>query len=242
MAQDSIYSLPTQTFFCLTDAYCVFLDLRRDLYLSIERWRIEAVALRLRGWPDDVSAASGENHIGSDEIARILDELVKNQLLVESSTESKECKPTQLPLARTTIFDTNRTSSWRSCMRYAVPLIRGATQAASSLRTRTTEQTVHRVLRRKGPISSVGDHFDLELAIEIAGAFSTLRHALPWNYLCLFDSLALLECFARHRLFPDWVFGIQAEPFEAHCWLQHKDIVLNDLVERVRNYVPIMSI
>ncbi len=242
MLQSLTYSLPVQTFICLTDAYCVFLDLKRDLYLSIERWRIEAVSSRLYGWPCPVSDAVDERHTSSCEVARILDELVKNDLLVESSAESKECKPTELTLATTTIFDRHRKSSLRSCLRSGLPMVWAAARAARSLKTRTTEQTVERVLRRKACHSGGAHEFDLELASEIVTTFNTLRYMLPRNYLCLFDSLALLECFARHQLFPDWVFGVQAEPFEAHCWLQHRDILINDQVERVRRYVPIMSV
>jgi len=242
MAQNSNYSLPAQTFFCLTDAYCVFLDLKRDLYLSIERWRIHAISSRLRGWPCGLAAAADENSTASEEAAQILAELVKNELLVESSVESKECKPTQLPLVTTTIFDKNRASSLSSRLSYALTVFGAAARAARSLKTQTMAQTAEQVLRRKTSCSNDTADFDLALASEIVTAFNSMRHVFPRNYLCLFDSLALLECLARHQLFPDWVFGVQAEPFEAHCWLQHRDILLNDSVERVRQYVPIMSI
>jgi hypothetical protein len=33
-----------------------------------------------------------------------------------------------------------------------------------------------------------------------------------------------------------------AEPFGAHCWLQERDYLLNDAVERVGMYTPIMVI
>ena len=62
------------------------------------------------------------------------------------------------------------------------------------------------------------------------------------SYLCLFDSLALIHFLARFRVFPDWVFGVTADPFEAHCWVQTGGVVLNDTVERVSAFTPIMSI
>jgi hypothetical protein len=52
----------------------------------------------------------------------------------------------------------------------------------------------------------------------------------------------LLEYLAWYRIFPTWVFGVQTRPFAAHCWLQHENIVLNDTVEHVTRYTPIMTV
>ncbi len=41
---------------------------------------------------------------------------------------------------------------------------------------------------------------------------------------------------------PDWVFGVKTEPFDAHCWVQHGEIVLNDAPDRVRQYSPILVV
>jgi hypothetical protein len=59
---------------------------------------------------------------------------------------------------------------------------------------------------------------------------------------CVLESIVLLELFARHALYPTWVFGVHARPFAAHCWLQHDDVVLNDTVEHISHYTPIMMI
>ncbi len=59
---------------------------------------------------------------------------------------------------------------------------------------------------------------------------------------CLFDSLTLLNFLARYGIFPDWVFGVQARPFAAHCWVQLDEIVFNDTVEHVGGYTPIMTV
>jgi hypothetical protein len=72
--------------------------------------------------------------------------------------------------------------------------------------------------------------------------FDSLRLFYPRPYLCLFDSLALIHFLARFGLYPDWVFGVQADPFEAHCWVQAGSVVLNDTVERVSAFTPIMYV
>jgi hypothetical protein len=35
---------------------------------------------------------------------------------------------------------------------------------------------------------------------------------------------------------------VKASPFGAHCWLQEGDLILNDSVERVGAYTPIMIV
>jgi hypothetical protein len=57
----------------------------------------------------------------------------------------------------------------------------------------------------------------------------------------LFDSLALLEFLAVYRFFPRIVFGVVADPFQAHCWLQDDAVVLNDDLERLGKYQPILN-
>lgn len=72
--------------------------------------------------------------------------------------------------------------------------------------------------------------------------FQYLRPYYIRKYLCLYDSLALLEFLAHYRIFPQWVFGVTGQPFNAHCWIQESDCVLNDTLEHVRGFTPIMAV
>jgi hypothetical protein len=57
----------------------------------------------------------------------------------------------------------------------------------------------------------------------------------------MFDSLALVEFLAQWHIFPDWVFGVRVDPFEAHCWVQAVEVVLSDTLSFAsRWYSPIM--
>jgi len=38
------------------------------------------------------------------------------------------------------------------------------------------------------------------------------------------------------------VIGIRPDPFLAHCWVQHKGLVLNDDIDNVRTFTPILVI
>ena len=80
------------------------------------------------------------------------------------------------------------------------------------------------------------------LLARVVGEYNQWRPFFPRSYLCLFDSLALFDLLLRHGVRVDWVYGVQAEPFEAHCWLQAGDLVVNDTLDRVAPFTPIMVV
>lgn len=57
---------------------------------------------------------------------------------------------------------------------------------------------------------------------------------------CLPRSIALALCLARHQCRVHVVLGVKLAPFAAHCWVQSRDEVLNDEMEEVRRYTPIL--
>lgn len=69
----------------------------------------------------------------------------------------------------------------------------------------------------------------------------TRRFLLPHDQ-CLVRALAL----ARHATAAgygiDLVFGVKLRPFEAHCWVEHQGVVLDDHLDHVRRYTPILVI
>jgi hypothetical protein len=75
---------------------------------------------------------------------------------------------------------------------------------------------------------------------DLVHTFLSLRPLYPREYLCLFDSLCLVHFLAQFGHFPQWIFGVKLEPFGAHCWVQSGDVVLNDTVEVIGQYTPIL--
>lgn len=57
---------------------------------------------------------------------------------------------------------------------------------------------------------------------------------------CLPRSIALALCLARHGCRVHVVLGVKLAPFAAHCWAQNRGEVLNDELEEVRRYTPIL--
>jgi hypothetical protein len=64
----------------------------------------------------------------------------------------------------------------------------------------------------------------------------------PVSAKCLLRSFMLLRLLRRHGHDARWVFGVTTWPFEAHCWLQCGDVVLDDHFERLWRYQPILAV
>jgi hypothetical protein len=74
-------------------------------------------------------------------------------------------------------------------------------------------------------------------------AFVSLRRGLyDVKKNCLLDSLCAVEFLASLGIYPNFVIGIQTNPFAAHAWVQNGEYVLNDYALRVRYYSPILVI
>lgn len=59
---------------------------------------------------------------------------------------------------------------------------------------------------------------------------------------CLLDSLALLRWLGDLRSGAALVFGVKLNPFAAHCWVQADDLVLNDRLDNVAAFTPLLMI
>ena len=59
---------------------------------------------------------------------------------------------------------------------------------------------------------------------------------------CLVTSIALMHALLRGGCRASLVLGVRARPFSAHSWVQYDRTVLNDRLERVRIYTPILVI
>lgn len=77
-----------------------------------------------------------------------------------------------------------------------------------------------------------------DLAV-LARTFRRWRALLPWTPLCLPETIALMQFAARRGHAPQFVIGVEAYPFAAHCWAQDGTHVLNDAHDHVARFRPI---
>jgi hypothetical protein len=212
-----------------------------DKYLCISNQVFEALHESMneisRMQPHEIRAETT-----SPDISKLIQDLVDRGILVTDSKIGKDIKPTIAAEAVTsTLSDPppDRTSFW---MLRVPPFLRACRRAASDLARNPLHRTVHEVKDRRQRGREGRPGFDPVKTRALIGDFETLRYIFPRKYLCLFDSLALIHFLAAYGQFPTWVFGVDAEPFAAHCWLQEGAILLNDTLPNVSRYTPIMAV
>lgn len=76
----------------------------------------------------------------------------------------------------------------------------------------------------------------------LISAFEYVERVAVWKDRCLLRSIGLQHLLARNGYESTLVFGVRLHPFEAHCWLQDDDLILNDTVELVGPFKPIRAV
>ncbi|WP_343611829.1 lasso peptide biosynthesis B2 protein [Novosphingobium sp.] len=83
---------------------------------------------------------------------------------------------------------------------------------------------------------------DLDAIQETAMAFEKTSRVLRSHDKCLSRSIALARYLAARGLPGDLVIGVRLRPFGAHAWVQSGKWLVNDRIDTVRCYTPIMAV
>jgi hypothetical protein len=113
-------------------------------------------------------------------------------------------------------------------------------RASRDLATKHVETIVERTRVDKARASDGAR--DIAKIARLTRVFARLRPWYPRNYLCLYDSLALIKFLRAFDIHPTWIFGVQAQPFGAHCWVQQDGLLLNEGSEYAGQFTHIMSV
>jgi hypothetical protein len=230
------YALANHVFVCLQDEHVVFLDVRQDRYFALEAAQIGELASLVRGWPTGTTESGRFAGTIETQVAAVL---ARRGLLTEVACAGKDATPTRFDAPLDEIVAEDFTGTPRIHAGTICRFVAACTRAQLTLQFTSFERMVFRAQRE----AASEREFDRERARELIATFAFLRpYVFTSKDACLFEALALRHFLAGFGLQPRWVFGVQARPFAAHCWLQHEGIVLNDSLENVGRYSPIMVV
>jgi hypothetical protein len=71
-------------------------------------------------------------------------------------------------------------------------------------------------------------------------ALRRIRLFMPTPRRCLPASLITAVFLARRDVTTQIVFGVRSYPFEAHCWVEHDGVVVDDDLDKVCAFLPIV--
>ncbi len=83
---------------------------------------------------------------------------------------------------------------------------------------------------------------DLATLTKAATAFEASERLLPSNNKCLRRSLAMATYLADRNVAAKLVIAVKMRPFAAHAWTQVEDVVVNDHIDNVRPFTPILMV
>lgn len=217
------YHLPAHCSFAGLGPRVVFLDLQRDRYFLLRGNEASAVLEGCAG------RGSIERLIARDLLRPGPGAAVCAVSAIAPTSGALESCDVDggLPLAELVYF---RAEAWLS--------LRLAGLQATFNRLRWHQ----RRLDRAGWCEAAGADKERAAAGRLARGFARTRIFVPAARLCVPDSIALARSLWRRGIDADLYFGVRLDPFAAHCWLQHRDLLLTDPLNFVADYTPVFKL
>jgi hypothetical protein len=236
----TMYFLSKDCFVCRMGCYWIILSAERDRYLCVAHAELASIGGQLYGWRKRSDSTARPSPIGA-ETDKLVESLTINGVITSNPTIGKPFAESEYPTPESRIEASESTTSAHVPLLWILRFFLACAKIDWQLRTKAFSRTLARIEQRRLRAEYSGAVRNTPHASSLVAAFQRLRPLYPRSYLCLFDSLALLEFLAGYRILPRIVFGVVADPFQAHCWLQDGSTVINDVLERVGRYKPILS-
>lgn len=234
--------LARHVYVCRADNHLVFLDLREDKYSCLDREQSLAMQSLLVEHNGVKALLFDRTAVVGQRTTRIVEGLVEQGLLVQHIDSGKAAvlESAEVPSEALHHSERARGAAFKrqDVRRFLVAVV----FASIRLRRGSMQGTVRAIERRKTTCMNRNAVAGRRSIADLVAVFRALRPYYPREYLCLFDSLALVKFLGQYGIFPNWIFGVQLEPFNAHCWVQTGNLVLNDTVENVQQFTPIMVV
>lgn len=208
--------------FCVTGGRSIFLDIEADRYFGIKP-----------GWDQAFQSLVADGIAGPE-----LSSLIDAGILVEDDAAGAIMRPpTILPATEEMSVDRVWPISGLG-LRFIIAQI----ETVIALRTRTFSNVLRPIAdhaRIVEPDRTAGLTPEWKPFVSAFFASSWLR---PRSGHCLTNSIAFMRVAQSRGLKAQLVLGVCAAPFSAHCWVQAGGHVLNDRLENIRNFEPILTI
>jgi len=203
--------------YCRIADRLIFLDVGKDRYFAMR-------------WPDPVSLDAGFP-------PAMTATLMAQGLLVDAPAGRTAARPASRRPPTSSLLDSAEPGPARGI---AMRSLAAALGARAALQSRPLIDILAAVRRQRSTIDPrATPGRDLP---QLANGFAAARRWWPAQGRCLPDSLALMRVLMAFGHRPSLVFGVIAYPFAAHCWVQSGDMVLNDALDHVTRFTPILVV
>jgi hypothetical protein len=239
------YYFPNHVHFVIDGEAVVFMDVRADRYRMLIGRKAHTF-ISLLSYPSGIPGRSivvrksdSQSPEKTSELA-LVSELLDNQLLTREKHASVEVE-SEIPLPDAELISPSDSQVQGVAPIAVMRFFASCVIATWRLRYSSIESIISAIERQKR--NRRGDDLVvLRDAKGLVATFMKLRPLFPRGFLCLFDSIALLEFLAMHGCFPNLVFAVRIQPWYAHCWVQYGRTAFNQDLDDTRDYIPLMSV
>lgn len=222
-SSDMAFRLRDNLHWCVCDGQVILLDVEADRYFGLPASSVTAFE----------RAADGR--VRPEDCER-LRPLIAQGLLIEDPASRGLSAAAALPAtARDFPHELDASPGIATVIRAFVSEIR----FARLLRSKPLLDVLRIVEQARTGRRGTSGHADRRLG-SIIGASITVSLVLRAADRCLVRALAVQWACRRHGISSKLVFGVRAEPFAAHCWVQLNETVLVGDFEQVRLFTPIL--
>jgi hypothetical protein len=235
------YYIPQHVYFASDAGAVVFMDLVSDRYSMFVGAKARTFLAMLQITPSSLQELSLRDAESCDPDLRqeVLSDLLENGLLTDAPDHATSARP-PLMLPEFNLLEASDAQRERVRMRDIWRFVTSCIVSIYKLRFTSLNETIDCIKRRKGSVGNA-ESASLPDLRHLVALYRTLRPLFPHDFLCMFDSLSLVEFLARYHHYPDIIFAVRLDPWSAHCWVQHSAVALNEDVEETRAYLPIMA-
>jgi hypothetical protein len=241
---DRKYFLRRDVSVCRTQDGAIFLDLESESYFGLGHPSAVALEAVVVNWPSANGSPSRQPtnvrivEDSPDELARAL---VKRRLL----TEDEACAASA-PLVSATPKDE---VTFEEALSHRLPkrpdifinYCRATLSVLIRMRFTSLEALIQRFRLRRVQDENLDMKFTQRRARQLSCTFLGLQNVIVTRKgACMFDSLCLTRFLEYYGISASIIIAVRTTPFEAHCWVQYGDLVLNDTMSNVQEFSPIL--
>jgi hypothetical protein len=234
--------LSEDTYICVTPCGSVWLDLKRDKYSGVPAMADRILFESVYGWTKQSTALGEQTVRASANGHALIKSLEAKGLLTRWEWRGKpfsRCLAASPSRSQLDISTATGVVQTGHLLYAALACIR----VKASMRIVSIRFAVAEARRRKRRVLRSRSTVPVESVAELVCAFRRVQRLVYTNRsACLFDSFALFWFLTAYNVSPTLVIGVIPAPFAAHCWLQVGDEVVNDTLDHVERYEPILVI
>lgn len=188
-------------------------------------------------WPSFTDLGLPESHTAKNAPA-LIERLLEQRIIVTTEALGKPATPTCAPLPRQAAGCDYWQGTVSISIREVINMVRAWLKASYLVRRWPMSRILERARSRSGNPGA-----DPTEALRLTAIFNRLRPVFYKSAdACFFNSMVLAEFLHAYGIHPRWVFGVQSDPWAAHCWLQTGIVALNDRNEEAQGLSLIMVV